>query len=162
MPASRTRKILESVQRNGTVKPRKKRGGPPETWFKPGNPWAIKKGETRNPGGRPKLLSEAYKAALAATDDKGITNAAKVAMVVVEEALENRRLDAAKELRQGTEGERLTIDVSKLTEEQLERLARGEDLHSVTAAGSGGAGAEAQAESEAGASPAPGLPVQGG
>ena len=37
------------------------RAGREATQFKPGNPWRFKPGVSPNPGGRPKLLSEAFR-----------------------------------------------------------------------------------------------------
>jgi hypothetical protein len=52
------------------------------TLFQPGNPWRIAPGQTLNPGGRPKQLSNAYTEWLGFEDDTGITNAAKVALAI--------------------------------------------------------------------------------
>lgn len=76
-------------------------------WFKPGNPWAIPKGKTLNPGGRPKILSDAAKEFLAFTDEKGVTNAAKIIAAQGRKAIESEDTSAVKELRQMTEGDKI-------------------------------------------------------
>jgi hypothetical protein len=87
------------------------------------------------------LLSDSYKDWLAAENDEGVTNAAGLAMAVGKKALKGD-IGAARELRQATEGDKFTFDLSKLTDEQLQRLAAGEDPRTVlAAAGPGGAGA---------------------
>jgi len=109
--------------------------------FQPGNPWRIKPGEIRNPGGRPKLISEAYREWLEFVDEDGVSNAAKLAMAQGTKAVKGDT-PAAREIRQTTEGDKLTLDLSRLTDDQLARLARGEDVRSVLAnPGDGGAGA---------------------
>lgn len=124
------------AQKNATTK---KKGGPGRP-FKPGNPWAIKKGEVRNPGGRPKLVSGAYREWLEFEDDKGVTNAAKVAFAMGVKAVEGDT-SAAREIRQTTEGDKLTFDITRLTDEQLARVASGEDIRAVLAnPGDGGIG----------------------
>lgn len=115
-----------NAQKNaGHAKPR----GKP---FQSGNPWAIKKGEVRNPGGRPKLLSHAYMDWLKAENEQGVTNASGVAL-----ALGNRAVDgdisAARELRQTTEGDKFTFDLTKATDDQLKRIIDGEDPRIVLA-----------------------------
>lgn len=109
--------------------------------FQPGNPWTIKPGEVRNPTGRPKLLSESYRQWLKAPNDEGVTNAAGLAMAIGKKALKGD-VGAARELRQATEGDKFVFDLSKLSDEQLERIANGEDPRAVLgAAGAGGDGA---------------------
>jgi hypothetical protein len=87
-----------SVQNNG------KSGRGSNGRFAPGNPWAIPKGQTRNPGGRPKMLSGAYREWLAHEDEQGITNAAKLADAQGRLAFEGNT-GAAREIRQATEGD---------------------------------------------------------
>jgi len=117
---------------------KRRKAAPRGQSFKPGNPWRIKPGEVLNPGGRPKLLSDAYRECLASVDEFGVTNASKVAIAVVKLATTGDT-QSAKELRQATEGDRLTFDVSQLSEEQLERIASGENPANVlsTTGGSG-------------------------
>lgn len=81
--------------------------GSPDFWFKPGNPWRFKKGQSGNPGGRPKLLSDAYREWLAAENEDGVTNAAALASRLGEAAISFADVPAAKELRAATEGERV-------------------------------------------------------
>jgi hypothetical protein len=120
---------------------KKPRGRP----FKPENPWRMKPGETRNPSGRPKLLSDAYREWLAHEDDEGVTNAAKVAVKVGTVAASGD-IQAARELRQSTEGDKFNFDFTKLTDEQLERIQHGENPAIVLASsGGGGVGTEAPA-----------------
>ncbi len=130
-----------SAQKSATPKgPPKPRGKP----FQPGNPWRIQPGEVRNPGGRPKLLSESYRDWLSAENEDGVTNAAGVAMSIGKKAIKGD-VQAARELRQTTEGDKYTLDLSKLTDEQLSRIANGESPQDVAAAAAG--------ESRAGAAP---------
>ncbi len=131
------------VAQNSGFRPKKPKRKAPSTAFKPGNPWRIPKGQTLNPGGRPKLLSNAYREWLEHTDDKGTTNAAKVALAMGEQAAAGD-IQAAKEFRQATEGDRLTFDLNQATNEQLERIANGEDPRVVLATpGPGGPAAPA-------------------
>ena len=122
-----TRKV--SAQKNA----RKSRAAPRGRPFKPGNPWRIKPGEVRNPGGRPRLLSDAYREWLAAENEQGVTNAANVAVTIGTRAMIGD-VQSAKELRQATEGDKFTFDLNKLTDEQLSRIAAGEDPRVVLAA----------------------------
>jgi hypothetical protein len=121
----------------------KRKAAPRGQSFKPGNPWRIKPGEVRNATGRPKLLGDAYREWLAHGDEFGVTNAAKVAIAVGALATKGD-IQSAKELRQATEGDRLTFDVSQLSEAQLERIASGENPANVLSTTSGsGVGTEA-------------------
>lgn len=133
-----------------SVKPRTKakpRGKP----FEPGNPWRIRKGEVLNPGGRPKLVSEAYREWLEFADEQGVTNAAKLAFAQGAKAIAGDTA-AAREIRQTTEGDKIAVDLERLTDEQLARLAAGESVRSVLAnSGQGGDGAPPAAESPSGA-----------
>lgn len=114
--------------------------------FQPGNPWRIPPGETLNPGGRPKLLKHAFLEWLEAENDQGLTNAAGVAMALGRKALQGQ-VAAAREIRRATEGDTFKFDLAQLTDEQLERLANGEDPGAVVGAAS---------QSGAGAAPAEG------
>lgn len=117
----------------------------PGVKFKPGNPYRIKPGQVLNPGGKPKLLSEAYRQWLECVDEDGVSNAAKVAAAMGTNAAIGE-VQAAKELRQATEGDKITYDVEQLTDEQLQRVARGEDIRIVltTTRSSGDGAAQAQ------------------
>jgi hypothetical protein len=139
-----------SAQYSAKRRTKKKPRGRP---FQPGNPWRIPPGQTLNPGGRPKLLSESYREWLAAENDQGITNAAGGAIALGKKVLKGD-VSAIREMRQATEGDKFTFDLSKLTDEQLERIANGEDPRAVLgAAGAGPAGAAPPAEPGAEADP---------
>ena len=106
----------------------------------------FEKGVSGNPSGRPRLLGESYKAMLARvneTDPQKRTNAELIANAALVAAL-GGDVSAMREIRAATEGEKTTtlnIDVANLTDEQLERIARGEDARIVIAsAGASGTG----------------------
>lgn len=87
------------------------RGGPPETLFKAGNPYRFQPGQSGNPGGRPKLLSEAYQRKLAEVspnDPEGRTYAEIIAAGQVVKAISDTA--SAREIRSATEGNRLEVD----------------------------------------------------
>lgn len=76
--------------------------------FKPGNKYAVKKGEVRNPKGRPpiKTLSEAYRHVLeqkAHNDKKGRTNAEVIADKLAGLA-KRGNVNAAREITDRAEG----------------------------------------------------------
>jgi hypothetical protein len=136
------------AQKNVAKTPKPKPRGRP---FQPGNPWAIKKGEVRNPGGRPKLLSHAYLDWLKSENDDGVTNASGVALALGQKAVEGD-ISAARELRQTTEGDKFVFDLTKASDDQLKRIIDGEDPRIVlTDTGEGGTGTP-QAE-ESGSAP---------
>lgn len=105
--------------------------------FQVGNPWRWKKGHVVNPGGRPKLLSDAYREMLKHEDKNGMTNAAKIAMNAGMMAVEMNDLGAMKEVRQATEGDLIRTfkdmtddDLNNLIQERERRIradAGGED-----------------------------------
>ena len=64
----------------------------------------FKKGQSGNPGGRPRLLTNAYKEWLAKTDKDGVTNAEKVAEAQGLKA-QKGSTEAAREIRMATESE---------------------------------------------------------
>ena len=64
----------------------------------------FKKGQSGNPGGRPRLLTNAYKEWLAKTDKDGVTNAEKVAEAQGLKA-QKGSTEAAREIRMATEFE---------------------------------------------------------
>lgn len=88
-----------------SVRPKHKQGGKGKP-FEPGNPWRFIPGKSGNAGGRPKLLSDAYREWLAAEDKHGITNAAHITLAVGDKAL-GGDAQAVREIRQATEGERI-------------------------------------------------------
>lgn len=106
-----TSKRAKSKKRVKLPEIRQKRGGnphpnppPPEHQFKPG--------QSGNPGGRPKLLGEAYKAKLARVvpgDSEGRTYAEVMADAVSLEVIRGN-VQAAKEIRSATEGDRVVFE----------------------------------------------------
>jgi hypothetical protein len=68
----------------------------------------FKPGQSGNPGGRPKILTEAYSKKLAEKDENGITQAEKIAEAMVMAAQqwsEPHSVSAAREIRQVVEPE---------------------------------------------------------
>jgi len=95
-------------------------------------------------GDRSHMLSDAYRDVLAQplTKDfnqrfveaieEGATIAEGIALVLAREVIKNRNIYAATELRKATEGDlstqrRLNLDMTKFTDDQLQRIAKGED-----------------------------------
>ena len=76
-------------------------------------PHKFPPGVSGNPGGRPKSLTDAYRKMLAEVDPgSGMTKAELLAQARYIEALSSDHgTSAAREIRQATEGDRLTIDV---------------------------------------------------
>lgn len=74
------------------------------------------KGVSGNPGGRPKLLGESYREWLAKQNANGTTNAQTIAESIGQLAALGE-IQAAREIRSATEGDRLTIDDSSITDE---------------------------------------------
>lgn len=113
-----------------SVKKKVKRGkGKP---FKKGNEHRFPPGQSGNPGGRPKLLTGAYTKMLAEVDgETGMTKAEMIARAgfVRSVSVLPGGTAAAREIRQATEGDTVNykFDVSLLTDEQLRRLADGDD-----------------------------------
>lgn len=71
----------------------------------------FKPGQSGNPGGRPKLLGESYKAMLAKVNENdplGRTNAEIIADALKLEAFKGD-VGAAREIRSATEGDKLTL-----------------------------------------------------
>lgn len=112
----------KNASSNGGQNSAKKKGKPRGKGkpFEPGNLYRFPKGVSGNPGGRPKLLSEAYRAWLALIDEKtGLTHAELVAQSQGQRAIIAYDTTAAKELRQATEGD-LIRDLSKMTDQELD------------------------------------------
>ncbi len=100
--------------------------------FEKGNKHRFPPGQSGNPDGRPKLLTGAYTAMLAEVDPKtGLNRAQQLAEAGYVRALsiESGGTAAAREIRQATEGDTINhkFDVSQLSDEQLRRLADGDD-----------------------------------
>lgn len=123
-------------RRAGRPKGSRPTGRQVQTLFRAGNPWAWRKGQSGNPGGRPRRLVDAYREIIAFVDADGIANADRIAKALLELALSGD-VAAAHELRVGSEGTRLMIDLSRLSDDQLQRLARGEHMLSVLSATAG-------------------------
>ena len=91
----------------------------------------FKKGQSGNPGGRPRLLTNAYKEWLAKTDKDGVTNAEKVAEAQGLKA-QKGSTEAAREIRMATEfenkaepeKERLDPAMCERAIQELQRIAR--------------------------------------
>lgn len=97
----------------------------------------FKKGQSGNPGGQPVLASGAYAEWLAMVnevDPHGRTNAQLMAAGQGLAAI-GGNTGAAREIRQATEGDTVNykFDVSQLTDEQLRRLADGDDPAAILA-----------------------------
>ena len=86
--------------------------------FKPSNPWRWRKGQSGNPGGVPKKLSDAYRKSLEEVDENGMPNSAKIAMAQVWKATVLADTQAAREIRTATEGD--TVNLSKLGNDELD------------------------------------------
>ena len=120
------RKAKISAQKSVKRGKRLPRGKP----FASDNPYKFKSKEELggaldpkiNVGGRPKLLSGAYKEWLAEEDARGLTNAKRVAVSQGNRAA-NGFTDAAREIRSATEGENINLN-DKAYEDYLARLKR--------------------------------------
>ena len=104
--------------RSGVKAALKKKGMPRGKPFEPGNEFAFPPGQSGNPGGRPKLLTEAYRERLEAEVEAqpDLTYAQAIARAVVVSALDGN-LSAVSELRIATEkaerpGEKRLVEVS--------------------------------------------------
>jgi hypothetical protein len=107
--------------KNGKTK-RAPRGKP----FAKGNVWRFKPGESPNPGGRPKVLVQAYLEVLGYVDvdDMERTQALAIAETMCQRALAGD-VSAAREIRLATEGQRLSVDLTVLSDAQIGALAAG-------------------------------------
>jgi hypothetical protein len=107
--------------KNGKPK-RAPRGKP----FAKGNIWRFPPGESPNPGGRPKVLVQAYLEVLGYVDvdDMERTQALAIAETMCQRALAGD-VAAAREIRLATEGQRLSVDLTVLSDAQLDALAAG-------------------------------------
>lgn len=127
-----------SAAQRGNGHKRKAKRAPRGRPFEPGNEWRFQPGESPNPGGRPKVLVEAYLEVLGYVDvdDINRTQALAIAQKMCERALAGD-VQAAREVRMATEGSRLrfSFDLSRMNDEQLARLAAGEHYLAVLAAG---------------------------
>lgn len=109
----------------------------------------FKPGQSGNPGGRPKLLGESYKAMLAKVNENdplGRTNAEIIADALKLEAFKGD-VGAAREIRSATEGDKLTLatwqtelvdalKAGKLTaEDVISELGREQGIPILVAAG---------------------------
>ena len=103
----------------------------------PPKAYQFKPGQSGNPGGRPKLLSGAYKKMLATVNERdGRTNAELIAEAAKVESLKGD-IPAMRELRQATEGDLLRFE--KMTDDDiLKYLTTGDADASATPGGGGG------------------------
>lgn len=123
-----------------------------EQGFKPNNPWRFAKGKSGNPGGRPKLLSDAYREWLASQDDQGVSNAAKVALRLGERTVNEADVSAAKELRQATEGD-LIRNLAQMTDAELDAFIAQREGRTVPGVSGEGTTPEPDATTDRGDSP---------
>jgi hypothetical protein len=115
----------------------RRRGGPPQTLFQKGNKHRFQPGQSGNPGGRPKLLSDAYRSKLgevSPNDPEGRTYAEIIAAGQIVRAISDTQ--AAREVRAATEGSRLNVnglgegtglnlgEVQQMNEAELDQLIR--------------------------------------
>lgn len=136
--------------------------------FVKGNAHQFKPGESGNPGGssQKQMLSMAYKAVLgeqmpkslkdyiAERIMKGVTVAEIMGWAMAREVMDGN-VSAAAEIRKATEGDKTTtigVDLTRLTDDQVQRIANGEDPAIVLGAapGDGGAGTAPEAEDGSG------------
>lgn len=103
-PPSKRKPKSKAHAENSVKKIVKRRGKPRGKPFEKGNAFAYKPGVSGNPGGRPKLLSDAYRRRLAEVNEKtGLTYAETIAIAQVKNAAKGE-VQAAKEIRAATEG----------------------------------------------------------
>jgi len=101
----------------------KRRGGNPNP-PPPPKEYQFKPGQSGNPGGRPKLLGDAYRAQLAKPvpgDPEGRTYAEAIAQAMAIESFKGN-VPAAREVRSATEGERIRT----WRDEVIDLLRKGE------------------------------------
>jgi len=95
-----------------SAKPKRKATGKP---FEKGHKWRWPKGVSGNPSGRPATVSGAYKAWLEAPYEKDPTMTNAEALAVAQgHAAHNGDTQAAREIRQATEGDK-TINTNTIT-----------------------------------------------
>jgi len=125
-----------------TTQKKEPRGKP----FEPGNRYGFKPGASGNPGGRPKLISGAYKLWLEQIDDEtGLTHAQLVAQAQGQRAIIAYDTTAAKELRQATEGDTLKV-FAEMSDDELDKFIseRITDVQGTPSGGVDDSGATAQ------------------
>jgi hypothetical protein len=114
--------LIEAVEAVEKAKPKRNWIG--RHTFEPANPWAWKKGQSGNPAGKPRIISEAYREFLLAEDENGVTNAAKIAFMQGAKAIITADTFAAQEIRKTTEGD-VTVNFISLDDNALrERIRR--------------------------------------
>ncbi len=103
------------TKKSAAISPKPKRK-PRGKAFEPGNPWRWPKGVSGNPSGRPATVSGAYKAWLELPYDKDPTMTNAQAMAVAQGfAAHQGDVQAAKEIRQATEGDTQHVDGVSIT-----------------------------------------------
>ena len=124
--------------------------------FEKGNPHRFKPGQSGNPAGQSKkaVLSEAYLNVLteqmpkklsdyiAQRIDEGVSVAEIISWAMAREIM-GGNVAAATEMRKATEGDKqtaVTVDLTRCTDEQLQRIRAGEDPATVLGATAGGSG----------------------
>ncbi|CAG0928267.1 hypothetical protein TFLX_00800 [Thermoflexales bacterium] len=145
----RKRSKQETAENSGF----RRRGGPPQTLFQKGNDHRFPPGQSGNPGGRPKLLSDAYRSKLSEVspnDPEQRTYAEIIAAGQVVRAISDTQ--AAREIRSATEGSRVNVFgtetdlglgvVLQMDEAELDRLIR--NLEVLLHAGAGDGAVEDQ------------------
>ena len=131
-PATRKAKSRAASKRtssSGAHRLKRRRGAGKQ--FEPGNPYRFPKGVSPNPGGRPKALGEAYRKWLEVVDEKsGLSFVELVAQTLGNQAIAGD-IAAAREMRQATEGDKVTLmpqrNAEELSDDELAAIAGGSD-----------------------------------